>query len=259
MDDDALKSATATLLSLGPQRVWSLLVTVFGDLAQEKGAAIDGPVLSALMSDLQIKPEATRVALHRLRNDNWIMSSKHGRTSRHSLTAHGRKQSNAASPRIYGLPQDAPQSWKMVILKGSTTPDRDQMATLGFIPLMPRVFVGCDAAIAPDGALVLSPDTVPQWIATQLEPRDLADEYAALFAALTTLEQSLPRDHSLAPHDIAVLRCVIVHSWRRLVLKHPQLPPQLYSEKWRGHDCRALVTTLLARLPRPDLGRITPI
>ena len=53
-----------------------------------------------------------------------------------------------------------------------------------------------------------------------------------------------------------MLRSLIVHGWRRLVLKHPDLPPDVYSDAWRGHDCRALVTGLLTRLPRPALSAL---
>jgi phenylacetic acid degradation operon negative regulatory protein len=102
-----LSDAVEALATLKNQRVWSLLVTVFGDLAQNDGDVIEGPVLSVLMSDIGIKAEATRVALHRLRNDGWINSVKSGRNSLHSLTASGRQESSAASPRIYGHPNDS--------------------------------------------------------------------------------------------------------------------------------------------------------
>ena len=55
---------TAPLRAVGGGRVWSLMISLFGDLAQEDGTAISGPVLSAMMSLLLVKPEAARVALH---------------------------------------------------------------------------------------------------------------------------------------------------------------------------------------------------
>lgn len=258
MKQEDLSIAIERLINLAPQRVWSLLVTVFGDLAQDKGDAIAGPVLSTLMSDLHTKPEATRVALHRLRNDDWIISAKHGRTSRHSLTDHGRKISAAAIPRIYGLPQDTPNSWQLVLLENTAAQSRETMEAMGFAPLMPRVYVGAANATPPANALALAAHLAPAWLSAQFEPKDLVQDYAALHSALTQLDQSLSPDHDLSPRNIAVLRCAIVHNWRRLVLKHPNLPRQLYSDDWRGHDCRALVTSLLDRLPRPPLSEITP-
>ena len=49
-------------------RVWSLIVTVFGDLAQRNGDEIAGPVLGEILAPVGVRPEAMRVALHRLRN-----------------------------------------------------------------------------------------------------------------------------------------------------------------------------------------------
>ena len=256
MDHLALDAAVERLTTLGPQRVWSLLVTVFGDLAQNKGDGIDGPVLSALMADMHIKPEATRVALHRLRNDNWIISAKHGRTSRHSLTEHGRQISAAANPRIYGLPQDIVQSWQLVMLESTSSQSREAMEDLGFAPLMPRIYVGAGDATPPKDTLALPAASVPAWLSAQFEPKDLVQDYAALHSTLIQLDQALSKDHKLNPRQAAVLRCAIVHSWRRLVLRHPNLPRQLYSDDWRGHDCRVLVMSLLTRLPRPVLSEV---
>ena len=50
-----LSDAVEALATLNNQRVWSLLVTVFGDLAQNDGDVIEGPVLSALMLDMGIR------------------------------------------------------------------------------------------------------------------------------------------------------------------------------------------------------------
>jgi phenylacetic acid degradation operon negative regulatory protein len=251
-----ISDAANALIALGSQRVWSLLVTVFGDLAQNEGDVIEGPVLSALMAGIGIKPEATRVALHRLRNDDWIASHKKGRTSQHSLTARGRRESTAANPRIYNLPRQSPDKWQLVIMESASAQTRTSMEFLGFAPFMPRVYLGASNAHAPKDAMVLMPETVPTWLAAQFEPKDLLQDYAALYHALLGTRLALTDADPLTPRDTAVLRCLIVHSWRRLVLKHPDLPRALYSESWRGHECRVLVSDLLIRLPKPNLGQI---
>ena len=253
---DALSNAASALTALGSQRVWSMLVTVFGDLAQNQGNVIEGPVLSALMADMGIKPEATRVALHRLRNDNWIVSVKNGRTSQHSLTESGRLESAAASPRIYNHPSLSPKLWQLVILESPSTPSRKVMEDLGFSPLIQRIYIGPIDAKGPKDALILTPQTLPTWLVAQFEPKDLMRDYDALHHSLLTLRKALANTHALTPRDSAVLRCLIVHSWRRLVLKHPDLPKDLYSNAWRGHECRVIVSDLLLKLPKPDLRQI---
>jgi phenylacetic acid degradation operon negative regulatory protein len=256
MPTKPLSDAIDALTGLSNQRVWSLLVTVFGDLAQNEGEVIDGPVLSAMMSDMGIKPEATRVALHRLRNDDWIVSVKNGRTSQHSLTASGRQESAAASPRIYNPPSRTPKQWQLVILDSASAHSRKAMAQLGFSPLMPRVYLGSTEATAPNDGLVLTPTALPRWLAEQFEPKDLAQDYAELYQCLLIVQKAVEEAHLLTPRDRAVLRCLIVHNWRRLVLKHPELPRDLYSPSWLGHECRVLVSDLLHELPKPELGQI---
>lgn len=254
MPSDPYASALQILTASATQRVWSVLVSVFGDLARHEGEGIDGPVLTALMAEAQIKPEATRVALHRLRNDDWITSTKSGRTSHHSLTPTGRRLSLAASARIYRAPEETAQGWQLVLLETATSESREQMEALGFAPLAPRLYIGARTSQAPAGTLALPAGAAPAWLGAQFEPKDLSQDYAALHERLVALDTLRLNATTLSPVQIGVLRSLIVHGWRRLVLKHPDLPPQVFSDAWRGHDCRVLVTRLLDRLPRPTLN-----
>ncbi len=253
MPTDSFTSQTAALRALGGKRVWSLMISLFGDLAQDAGQSIDGPVLSAIMTGMQVKPEAARVALHRLRNDGWIVSEKSGRISQHSLSAKGRDESAAASPRIYANPNRQGGAWQLVLTQDA----RDgEMATRGFASVAPRVYVGPSENSIPDNALSFAGDQVPDWLRAQAEPEDLRQGYADLLKTLTALKADLPQAEALNPINVAILRCLIVHNWRRLVLKHPVLPAPLVSKDWPGHMCHLAVCDLLARFPRPALKEI---
>ena len=126
MPTDAYAQALRSLGDLGPMRVWSLLVTVFGDLAPDR--PLNGPTLSAIMGEIGIKPEASRVALHRLRSDGWIASAKKGRTSLHALTAKGQSDSDAARQRIYGETQA--ESAIVVVTANATDLDPTRFAQI---------------------------------------------------------------------------------------------------------------------------------
>ena len=93
----------------------------------------------------------------------------------------------------------------------------------------------------------------PDWLRRAVEPAELEADYAALLAALSTLDAELPDADRLSALDVAVLRCLIVHNWRRLVLKHPALPGGLIRPEWPGYRCHLLVDRLLRRYPRPAL------
>jgi len=237
-------------------RVWSMIATAFGDLALDPGDAIPGPVLSALMTQMDIRPEATRVALHRLRGDNWICSEKAGSTSLHALSDAGRRESKAAARRIYRRPNEIATDWCAVLLEANTAQTKADMAARGFAPLAPRIYLAAADAQPPPGAMRLSPEGTPDWIGAQFEPKDLAADYAALHARLTKAAALNLKAAHLSPLQTATLRCLIVHGWRRLVLRHPELPRSLYSATWRGHDCRALTLDLLDQLPKPPLAAL---
>ena len=64
------------LSALEPIKTWSLIVTLFGDL---NGQPVTGKQLGAILGRVGIKTEAMRVALHRLRKEGWIVSTKIGR------------------------------------------------------------------------------------------------------------------------------------------------------------------------------------
>ena len=94
--------SVAHILGGDPPRVWSFIVTIFGDLAREDDRYISSRTLNRLTAEIGVKPEATRVALHRLRKEDWLESAKFGRESHYRLTNKGRKLSREAAPRIYG-------------------------------------------------------------------------------------------------------------------------------------------------------------
>ncbi len=250
MPTDAHASAITALGNLGPLRVWSLLVTVFGDLSLDE--PMDGPTLTAIMAGIGIRPEATRVALHRLRSDGWISSEKQGRTSLHSLTDKGKRNSAAARPRIYGRPEQMGQEVEVVLMRyAEAEPDLSLFAQIA-----PRIYIAGRGTPLPKDSMALAPMHLPDWLGTQIETETLRDGYQSLHEVLGIIDATLPKGTPMSLLDIAVLRVMIVHAWRRLVLKHPDLPRDAHSPDWRGHDCRALVKTLLDRFPRPVLDQL---
>ncbi|MFK7868102.1 MAG: PaaX family transcriptional regulator C-terminal domain-containing protein [Roseobacter sp.] len=255
MPPDAYRTVCERLLALGGHRVWSLLVTVFGDLAGKENAVLAGPVLSDLMTRLGVRPAATRVALHRLRKDGWITSTKHGRQSLHGLTDYGLRETQNAGRRVYAPPGTTPDRWQVVVTDPACPDPGTDMQQRGFLSFGPRFYVGFDQTPPPDGALRLEGTTPPEWLRIRLAEVLRQDDYDALHAILIFAEAALTDPQAFDPLDQAVLRCLIVHNWRRLLLKHPDMPPVLFPPNWRGEDCRGLVHLLLARFPLPDVSQ----
>lgn len=236
------------------QRVWSVIVSLFGDLAQDKGARISGGALTRIITPMGIKPEAIRVALHRLRKDGWIESARSGRASIHYLTDYGRNQSAAVTPRIYERTASAPDDWHLLIAE-----DGPHQTTLDEVLLLPNyVAVNRSTALGHgrmprnlDGLMAAEVNkiAVPDWLKTQLYPDALRQSCATLQRDLSQI--SAP-PAGLSPIAIGTLRTLIVHRWRRVVLRHPDLPPSFHPTDWAGETCRTKVFQLLDQLQRPD-------
>ena len=90
----------------------------------------------------------------------------------------------------------------------------------------------------------------PSWLQARLFPQDLIDACQSLLDALKEIP---PSTTALTPVQVATLRTLVVHHWRRIALRHPVLPSGFSPDAWSGEACRAHVFDLLDRLPRPQL------
>lgn len=236
-----------------PPRVWSLLVTVFGDLAQSENTVVSSSVLNTIALQVRLKPEATRVALHRLRKDGWIEGQRNGRRSSYHLTPWGRAQSAAASPLIYASAPHIGRAWLLL---------RDPASDAERSP--DGIWINATVGLA--GARLNDKDIlsiemhedgqIPDWISQKLCPdplRTAADDFCA---TLTHMRSALAQAAPLAPMQVATLRVLIVHEWRRIVLRVPDLPDHVFPADWKGAQCRAQVADLLDRLPRPSMDAL---
>lgn len=230
-------------------RVWSWVVTVFGEMAREPGTEISGTLLGCLAGLIGIKPEAIRVALHRLRKDDWIISRRDGRRSVHFLSEKGRMLSSEASPRIYDAAPDSRTAWLVL------ADPRHPAVTFSADPVSigPGMWVAAErldeeavfcAQLEPGHEL-------PSWISERVCSREMARESGVFAGRLAELRAKIADPEALSPLQTATLRVLIVHGWRRLILKAPTLPDHVFPDDWEGESCRSHVMGLLSLLCRP--------
>ncbi|WP_293573752.1 PaaX family transcriptional regulator C-terminal domain-containing protein [Phaeobacter sp.] len=265
-------SAIAKLSDPQNQRVWSIIVSLFGDMAQQNGDCINGQTLTQIITPMGIKPEAIRVALHRLRKDGWIDSHKSGRASVHVLTDLGRRQSAEVTPRIYAAAAVPAQAWHLVIAEdGQSTALEPLLEQSTYFSVNRSTALGLCAPPRGGRDLLVVQDPemrVPGWFQDRLFPADLCQACATLEQVLAAVlgmdlrhaadgmahreagQSALP---PLTELQIVTLRTLVVHRWRRVVLRHPDLPASFHPKAWRGEPCRQLVAELLSHLPRPQL------
>lgn len=243
-------SQAVTLVTGGETpRVWSLIVSLFGDIVEPGGGEISGTLLNRIIGPVGLKPEAIRVALHRLKKDGWIESRKTGRESIYALTEESREETARASLRIYD--RKPPAATAFVIL---TNPETTEF---------PSGFDGCrisaDIAISarqPDNlsdALcfpLTEEEKLPEWMADILQKETGSDRFTTLSARFSRLKSGSDEFGNLSDVQSAALRVLVVHEWRRAVLRHPALPDFVFPGGDRITAARTGFHRLLGLLPR---------
>ena len=246
--DTWFAEAVSALLPDGPPRTWSVIVSLMGDLLRSPGDQLSGAQLGEILAPAGIRPEAMRVALHRLRADGWIETEKRGRSSFHKLSRHGLAETEAARPRIYATSATNWPNPQMIL-----TEPRVELAS-PWVQLGAQIWFGPQNAPEPDRAmhLLAGSETLPDWLCNKLVTDELTESYATLCIALDEVEHLLR--HARPTHlQRATLRMLIVHQWRRILLSHPDLPDELRPQNWSGLRARHKTGELLSLLPRPGL------
>ncbi len=232
------------LLSLEPLKTWSLIVTIFGDF---DGDVLTGAQLRALLEPLGIKPDAIRVALHRLKTDGWITSRKAGREARYSLSAHGRRETEAARADIYGSAEKYPDGWSLVLIRDTSEGE------IG-------ILLGRDAALVPTNAaktmhnafaVRLDENCIPPtWMQNILAPPDQLGLAQGLAQILAKAREDLAE---MPPSDLSALRLLTLHHWRRLALRSGSWAHMSLLKDGAIGQCREAVIELLDRSARTSI------
>lgn len=229
---DPIAPLVAALHAQGRLRVWSLVITVFGDLVQHRGGEISSTRLRVLLGRVGVEQGALRTALSRLAGDGWLSSERMGRSSLYRLSAQGLDRFAPATTRIYAPPRRAPVTqWAAEFsLSGSGVPS---------LRLRPADEAGGKADCRVLGRLE---EVSESFRARLLAPAHRA-ALAALAADLAALETGIE-----APLDAAAARLLLIHRWRRIVLRFPDCLPELMPADAPLADPRAEVARAYAAL-----------
>ncbi len=208
---DPLAPLISALHAEGRLRVWSLVITVFGDLVQHRGGQITTQRLGQLLGRVGVESGTVRTALSRLTRDGWLERERQGRSSLCRLSAQGIDRFAPATSRIYAAPRAAPVSeWSMLL----------------------RLEAGREisVAVSPADQAVSSADCVVQGrlshISEAYRASLLTDEHRQALEALSADLNALS-GLTLAGLDAAAARMLLIHRWRRIVLRFPELVPEL--------------------------------
>ncbi len=267
-------------------RAGSLIITCFGDLLLPRGGRIWLGSLIALLQPLGLSERLVRTAVYRLVKDEWLATEASGRRSDYFLTQTGRQRFDEAAEQIYATAApawDGHWRWVQVVGEMGSGPREAVRRALywqGFGELGRGSFVhpGADweqvrLALRSDGLGPWLPALLPLQ-ATHARMQGSADDaalvqrawpLAALAAGYLDFVQryqpilaECQGAHSGGGTDATTdaatdatalqLRLLLLHDYRRLLLRDPQLPAALLPPDWPGQQARSLCQALYLRL-----------
>lgn len=256
----------------------SLIITVFGDVVMPRGGSIWLGSLIELLEPLGINERLIRTTVARLADDKWLNSEAQGRRANYALTRAGLRRFEEASRHIYAA--HAPvwdRRWRLILTVGKMQPrERDRVRKALFWQGFGQISLGCYIHPSADLALALDALTVeglaksldqlvPMVAATpHLGPsasdhdivhqawnlESLAKAYLAFCKLYQPILDSLRADvhQSLTGDSALLLRILLIHDYRRLLLRDPELPSELAPPEWPGQRARLLCRELYPRL-----------
>ena len=236
-----------------PIKVWSFIVTIFGDLAPDPAQEISAAQLQRLTIPIGIKPEALRVALHRLRKDDWITLRKEGRTAHYSLSKQGQETTRDASLRVFADVSPPPINWQITLLAPNHEKSFEHLKNSpAQMAISPTSFLGHPVELMEEDPLTLpiKHDKIPDWMRDLALPAHSQAEHATLLKLFEKISKIKNEPDTIEP---MCLRLLAVHEWRRVALKHSNLALELQKDTWIGHEARRHFHELLNALPRKSL------
>jgi phenylacetic acid degradation operon negative regulatory protein len=244
------------LAALGrePSRTWSVLVTLFGDAIVPRGGEVWLGTLLDIFAALDVAPGVVRTAASRLARDGWIERRRAGRLSFYRLAGGGRAPFAAAGRSIYAARPPAWDGALHLIIVPEGEAGRAALAQAGFGQPLAGLWLGAALPPAGAGGIALTaradPAALRRLAAMAWPLARLAESYArfaGLFAPLGAHAAGLGGLEALAA------RTLLIHHWRRIVLRDPRLPAALLPEGWPGEAARALCARLYhALLPASE-------
>ncbi len=245
---DALLDA----LRAEPSRTGSVIVTVYGDVVAPRGGEAGLAMLLALFRAMGVGDGVVRTACSRLARDGWLARRRVGRLSFYRLGPRGLDEFGAADARIYGS-LDRPWDGKLRLAFPQAGEDRSALDAAGFAPAASGVLASPNPA--PAGVLTLLGDgdaTAMRTFAARVWPVErLGASYGRLLGRFVPLQAEA---EALAPLRALVARVLLIHEYRRVVLRDPALPVDLLPEGWTGWEARHLCAGLYrALLPASEV------
>ncbi|MDD3353694.1 phenylacetic acid degradation operon negative regulatory protein PaaX [Zoogloea sp.] len=266
---------------LGRVQAGSIIISVFGDAIVPRGSRIWLGSLIRLLEPLELNERLIRTSVFRLAKDEWVRTEPAGRRTDYLLTPQGQRRFEEASRHIYA--SSAPQwdrRWRLIITVGDlSAKERERLRRAlfwqGFGVLEGDCFVhpSADLSAAFDALIaeglgeqlprlkpLMAADAQLGGAASDVEMvhgawnlERLASVYSEFVDRYSpVLSQIRDNPADMDDESAFLLRTLLIHDYRRLLLRDPELPDVLLPTDWPGQKARLLCKELYRRLFVPS-------
>jgi phenylacetic acid degradation operon negative regulatory protein len=233
-----------------PSRTGSIVITLFGDAIVPRGGSVWLGTLLEFFKTLDIDSGVVRTAMSRLAADGWLERNKVGRNSFYQLAKKGRQTFDTATRHIYD-PQISDWTGRFELLLIGSSEDRDAsreaLKNAGFGSPLPGVWVAPSGVPVPEEAAhairleVSAEDDSGRRLLSESWPLDrTAEAYLKFMKTFEPLRGWINRRERLSDADAFTARILLIHHYRRVVLRDPLLPAALLPRDWPGRAARRL-------------------
>ena len=253
-------------------RANSLIITVYGDSIAPHGGTVWLGSFINLVEPLGLNQRMVRTSVFRLSKEKWLVSEQIGRRSYYSLTAIGRRRFEHAYRRIYFTPQnDWKGDWQIVVAPSGALAQQEREAMRrdllweGFGIIAPGVLAhptaDSDTLLdvlqqtgTHDKVVILQARSLGALASKPLQElvrecwnlESIALDYRNFVERFRPVLKAMKTTKELDPEQCFIVRTLLIHEFRRVLLRDPQLPDQLLSADWPGAVARQLCRELYA-------------
>jgi phenylacetic acid degradation operon negative regulatory protein len=252
----------------------SLLITLFGDAIAPRGQSIWLGSLIDLAQLFGLSARLVRTSASRLKADDWFVATRIGRRSFYGLSERGQLRVQHADRRIYDFNLARWDGrWTLVVLNNTMRASARQHLERELLwESFGRVATGVfahphadhdalreilAAAHAQDLVAVLSAESIDAFSSGSLPSivRETFRQAAVEGAWKQFIARFAPvadETHALNPAEAFFVRTLLIHEYRRVVLRDPNLPQALLPSGWPGIEARRLCERLYQKLLGPS-------
>ncbi len=246
----------------------SLLITLFCDAVTRHGGEIWLGSLIRSLSPLGVSERLVRTAVFRLVQDDWLVSRKEGRRSYYNLSPSGFNQYQRAARRIYSNKRPEWDGvWTLVIpsfvQEEKREPLRKGLLWQGFGLLSPGVYAipsqnrkSLSELLSEldvrDSVVIMSAradesingDALQRQVVERWNLAKLGEQYQFFLDRYQPVLRYLSGKGAPDAERAFALRILLIHDYRRILLRDPELPLDMLPNDWAGFDAHNVTANI---------------